>query len=184
MSAQYAKQTFQEEVIYSTLVPLLNINDGKYWWVKQMSMGYGFDANNIMVSHFNIYRLMCEYKGSLANKPHIRPLNAIEEDAEKMVVSLARQQIISDICANLNESQRDVFFTFWELYQQDITTFPSAKKVAQIVESTARTVQTYTTEIRDAAKKQLYIDSDNIKELISFLHSLLGDIEPTDRTLR
>ncbi|MEL6864897.1 MAG: hypothetical protein AAFP19_10775 [Bacteroidota bacterium] len=139
----YAEETFSHHISYSSLVPLYSVKEQCHWWVKQLCFAYGFDANNHMVSHLNIYRLVARYEGFLPSKPNFTYNFKAKTEVEESIIAITRKKLIADLFKELSDRKQKILLAYWRLYQQHPSQFPKPEAVGILVGLKASSVQKY-----------------------------------------
>lgn len=162
-----------QDVCYTLLVPLLNI-DGKYYWYRQVSMPCMFDRHDNMVAHLNHYHRAAEYG-------HLRPEHPIITIADRRkykaeaVLRRRSHQVLSRIFYNrLTKRERGVLYCFRRL-QKENSTEVSNQQVGRVMKLALGTINKNNTRILTKAKEVFPLNTFNtMSELATLLNVLFG----------
>lgn len=183
---EMSEELTKHNTYYAIMVPLRKAN-GEYWWFKQISIPLEFDANNRMVSHLNIYRIIDRYHRLSPSRPLV-VFDAInQESIENRLAKYTHKDFLQKaLFSELTPAHLKVLKKYCELhmkidphksYQERRKLYPKAEEVAKELGSTKYAVQTRNKEILEMARDAFPAsDYKTINDLANFVNQLFGGL--------
>ncbi len=153
---------------YTIQFPILR-RDGRYWWVKQLSIPFEMDADNHLVSHLNKYTIIGPYNSGSIHTPLIQ--FGKSPDLRSDILTKLIQNLPKDIINNLI-SFKDSHLEVLRIYAQHPGF--NNKEIAGQMGLNQNTIQKYNKEILGIVNKAFATEFKTAKMAAQYVNELLG----------
>ena len=153
---------------YTIQFPILR-RDGRYWWVKQLSIPFEMDADNNLVSHLNKYTIIGPYNSGSINTPLIQFGKSpdLRSDILTKLIQNLPKEIVNNLI-NFKESHRKVLKIYAENPEFN------NKEIAATMKLNQNTIQKYNKEILGIVNQAFGTGFRTAKNAAQYINDLLG----------
>lgn len=166
---------------YAIYLPILR-GDGKYYWMRQVSLVTEIDAAGRVVSFFNMYRLLEPFGTLQPGRPMVVLNGEICPELQRRISRLTESEIMARFEARLSPAHRKTLRVYREQFGENPGELPTSQSVAAALGNRVSTVYTYNKHILEAARSTFpSAHFNSVQELLEFFHTIFGDgaEEPT-----
>lgn len=173
--AQMGEAFFNPNSFYAIYIPLQR-GDGKYFWMRQLSLVSEIDAEGHIVTLFNMYRLLEPFGNLRPSRPMVVIDGKIQHDLEQRISKLTEADMLARFEAQLRPPHLTTFRAYREQFSAAQDTLPTSQSVAQALGHRVSTIYTYNKHILEAARSTFpAAEFKTVIDLLSFFHLIFGE---------
>ena len=173
--AQMGEAFFNPNSFYAIYIPLQR-GDGKYFWMRQLSLVSEIDAAGYIVTLFNMYRLLEPFGNLRPSRPMVVIDGKIQHDLERRISKLTEAEMLARFEARLKPPHLATFRVYREQFATVQEMLPTSHSVAQALGHRVSTVYTYNKHILEAARDTFpAAEFKTVLDILSFFHLVFGD---------
>jgi hypothetical protein len=172
--AALGEDFFNPNSFFATYIPLQR-GDGKYFWMRQLSLASEIDAAGYIVTLFNMYRLLEPFGNLRPSRPMIVIDGSIRRDLEQQVSRQTEMAMLAAFEEQLKVPHLTTFRAYRAQFEQSPDRPPTSQAIARALGHRVSTIHTYNKHILEAARRTFpAVEFKSVGEFLSFLHTVFG----------
>jgi hypothetical protein len=165
---------FNPNSFYAIYIPLQR-DDGRYFWMRQLSLISEIDAAGYIVTLFNMYRLLEPFGNLRPSRPMIVIDGTIRHDLERRVSQQTELAMLTAFEQQLKAPHRTTFQAYRAQFERSSDRPPTSQAVAAELGHRVSSIRTYNKHILEAARQTFpAAEFKSVGEFLSFLHTVFG----------